>query len=84
MAGEYTGAMPLVPGTNLTNSQVGRAYRIGCSSAGWFRLIMLDGSNYDVYANQGQGGEDGIQILGVASSANTPSPAGAGTVSVLK
>lgn len=81
---DYIGAVPLTPGVNLPPERSGSGYRIACSAAGWFRLIMYDGSSYDVYANQGQGGEDGLKVIGVATAGNTPTPVGTGTVQVLR
>jgi hypothetical protein len=74
-----TDAFPVTPGTSVPR---GRAYRIACTTDGYFRLIMANGSFYDVFATRGQGGEDGISIVGVAAT-GTPSPAGVGIVTVL-
>ncbi len=76
----YTTAQPITPGTNL--SAAGMGYRAACSSAGYVRLIMADGSLYDLYATVGLGGEDGIGIIGVATT-GTPTPAGTCTITAL-
>jgi hypothetical protein len=75
----YTTARPVTPGTNVA---AGSGYRAACSAAGFVRLIMTDGTLYDIYASQGTGGEDGIAVVGVATT-GTPSPAGTCTVTVL-
>lgn len=68
----------LVPGAVYSPSG---SWRAACSSAGWLRFVMADGSLYDVYVSVGTGGEDGISIIGLAASG--PSPAAACVVSGL-
>lgn len=76
----YNSARPLVPGQIYTPSG---SWRAACSSAGWIRLVMGDGSLYDLYASVGMGGEDGISIIGVAAS-GAPSPAASCVVTSLR
>lgn len=66
MPDPYRTARTITPGTR---AKPGNGYRIACSTAGWVRLLMDDGSPYDVYATVGQGGEDGVAISGVATTA---------------
>lgn len=76
----YQDATPITPGTEV---RPGFGFRIACQSAGYFVLRTLNGGLYTYYANVGTSGEDGISIKGV-STAGVPSPAGVGTVTVLR
>ena len=62
----YNAARTFVPGQVYTPSP---SWRASCSSAGWARLLMIDGTFYDIFASVGTGGEDGIGIIGVAATA---------------
>ncbi len=76
----YQTASPVTPGTDVSP---GSGFRIACQTAGYFVLLMSDGSRYTYYANVGQSGEDGISIKGVATT-GIPGTAGVGTVTVLR
>jgi hypothetical protein len=75
----YNSGVVAVPGALLSSPRA--SWRAGCSTAGWLRLILADGSNYDLYANPGTAAEDGIGILGVA--ATSPQPAATCVVTLL-
>lgn len=76
----YSTAAAVTPGTDVVP---GYGFRVACTSAGYFVLLMSDGTRYTYYANVGTSGEDGISVRGVATS-GVPSPAGSGTVTVLR
>lgn len=69
MPDPYRSARTAAVGSRIKN---GVGYRIACASAGWVRLVMDDGSFYDVYAVVGTGGEDGISVTGIANTPKTP------------
>lgn len=73
----YRSASPITPGTNVRS---GNGIALACSAAGTVRLIMDDGSFFDVYALVSTAFIDNIAVTGV----NVPGTTATCTVTVLR
>jgi len=71
MALAYRSSLPITPGTNVA---AGDGLCVACSSAGYVRLLMQDGSYLDIYAQQGTAIIDDLAVSGV-DVANTTATA---------
>ncbi|TXN41413.1 hypothetical protein FV232_19780 [Methylobacterium sp. WL30] len=66
--GVYRSAAPITPGTPVP---YGDGVVLACSAPGTIRLVMQDGSPFDVYATQGTAILDDMAVRDVNAAATT-------------